>query len=230
LAISNVGITNITSTGATITWTSSRPAQAQIGYGRASTYGQVTTLDTTFTSTAHTQSLINLSPSTQYHYRTYSKDANGMEAYSADNTFTTLPPVATPGNYTVPASIDATGATDVSTALSNFIASVPDGSTITFPSGGSYRVDTPITMTNRNGLTFVGNSSTIKSPSHFVGTQEILDSPMVFRGGDLITISDFVAVNWYFHQTQRLVLHIANGIAGLTSIVLDQCGLLYAGT
>ena len=40
----------------------------------------------------------------------------------------------------LPASIDATGATNVSAALTDFLATVPDGSTIAFAPNGRYRV------------------------------------------------------------------------------------------
>lgn len=66
----------------------------------------------------------------------------------------------------VPASIDATGATDVTAALNAFVAGVPNGSTIVFPAGGKYLLGQGIQLANRSGLTFEGNGTTLSvSPS-----------------------------------------------------------------
>ena len=71
-------------------------------------------------------------------------------------------PTAT-GGVPVPGSIDATGATDVSAALNGWIATVPDGSTILFKAGGTYRLSQGIQIANRHGLTFAGNGATLRS-------------------------------------------------------------------
>jgi len=89
--ISNVAAGSITSTGATITWTTNEISDSQVDYGTTQAYGQFTTLNT-FLVTAHSQGLSGLSPGTQYHYRVKSKDASGNLAFSVDFTFTTAPP------------------------------------------------------------------------------------------------------------------------------------------
>jgi hypothetical protein len=63
----------------------------------------------------------------------------------------------------VPASIDATGLSDASAALNSFVGSVPNGSTIVFKAGATYRMDTALKFANRTGLTFEGNGSTLRS-------------------------------------------------------------------
>jgi hypothetical protein len=68
-----------------------------------------------------------------------------------------------PRGIAVPASIDATGVTDASAALNSFVASVPNGSTIVFKAGGTYRMDTALKFANRTGLTFEGNGATLRS-------------------------------------------------------------------
>ena len=77
----------------------------------------------------------------------------------------TAAPTAPPTGLTVPASIDATGATDVSTALNAWIAKQPDGSTLVFPSGSCYRLggDAGINLSNRKNLTLEGTGSTIEA-------------------------------------------------------------------
>jgi len=96
--ISNVASSNITTTGATITWDTDEASDTQIEYGLDATYGSSTTLNTTMV-TAHSQNLTGLSAATTYHYRVLSRDAAGNVATSGDFTFTT----ATPPDTTAPA-------------------------------------------------------------------------------------------------------------------------------
>jgi hypothetical protein len=74
-------------------------------------------------------------------------------------------PAEAPGpsrlTHVVPASIDATGTNDVTVALNSFFTSVPDGSTITFPKGATYRVEGTLLFTNRYDLTLNGQGATI---------------------------------------------------------------------
>ena len=62
---------------------------------------------------------------------------------------------------TVPGSIDSSGATDVTDALQDFLAQVPNGSTIEFPQGGQYRVDGSLGINGKHDLTVDGNGSTV---------------------------------------------------------------------
>jgi glucose/arabinose dehydrogenase len=89
--ISAVTAGNLTSTTATITWTTDELSDTQIEYGLTTAYGQATTLDPTMTTT-HAQGLSGLTANTLYHYRVKSKDAASNLATSADFTFTTAPP------------------------------------------------------------------------------------------------------------------------------------------
>jgi hypothetical protein len=65
----------------------------------------------------------------------------------------------------VPASIDGTCASSVSSALNAWIASQPNGSTLIFPAGSCYRLggDAGINLTNRSNLTLEGTGSTIEA-------------------------------------------------------------------
>jgi parallel beta helix pectate lyase-like protein len=62
--------------------------------------------------------------------------------------------------HQVPSSIDRTGATDVSSAINAFIASVPDGSTIVFPQGARYRIEGAVLIGARHHLTIEGSGAT----------------------------------------------------------------------
>ena len=62
----------------------------------------------------------------------------------------------------VPSSIDASGSSDAGPALNSFIAGVPDGSVITFPANGVYKVSQGLYMRGRSNLVFQGNGSTLR--------------------------------------------------------------------
>ena len=92
----------------------------------------------------------------------------------------------------VPSSIDASGATDVSAALNAFIKSVPDGSTIVFKAGGTYRLSQGLWLTNRHNLVFEGNGATLGaagSGSTLVSTPFRID-----QGNGSISIRGFTIV------------------------------------
>jgi hypothetical protein len=70
---------------------------------------------------------------------------------------------STPSGIAVPTSIAADCSVDVAPALTSWIASVPDGSTLLFGSGRCYRVESTIELRGRRGLTFEGNGATFRS-------------------------------------------------------------------
>ena len=86
--ISNVAANSITSSGATIKWSTDQPSTTQVQYGTTTSYGHTTTVNNTLVN-SHAQSLSGLSSSTIYHYRVISKNASGLAAISGDFTFTT---------------------------------------------------------------------------------------------------------------------------------------------
>ncbi len=79
----------ITSSGATITWTTNENSDSQVEYGLTTSYGSQTTLNAAMVI-SHSQALSGLSVATLYHYRVKSKDAAGNLATSVDYTFTTI--------------------------------------------------------------------------------------------------------------------------------------------
>ena len=77
-----------TSSGATITWTTSEPADSQVQYGVSTTYSSQSPLDGTRVQ-AHSVALTGLLANTVYHFRVRSRDAAGNLAVSGDFTFRT---------------------------------------------------------------------------------------------------------------------------------------------
>ena len=88
LAISSVAAASVTSTSATIEWTTNSPSSSQVEYGTTTVYGSSTQMNMSLV-TAHSETLNNLTPSTLYHCRVHSQDSSGNQAMSEDFTFTT---------------------------------------------------------------------------------------------------------------------------------------------
>jgi len=86
--ITNISASNISSTGATITWTTNEPADSQVEYGTTTSYGQTSPIDGTL-ATTHSINLSGASAATTYHLRVKSRDAAGNLATSGDSVFTT---------------------------------------------------------------------------------------------------------------------------------------------
>src|ERR1035438_6190172 len=85
--ISAVAAGSITSSGATIAWTTDKPSTSQVLYGATAAYGASTILNAALV-TAHSAALSGLTPGTLYHYAVQSQDSLGNLATSADFTFT----------------------------------------------------------------------------------------------------------------------------------------------
>ena len=88
LSVANVATSSITSTLATISWTTNNPANSQVAYGTSASYGATSALDASLV-TSHSQTLTGLNPSTTYHFKVTSQDGSGNSASSGDATFTT---------------------------------------------------------------------------------------------------------------------------------------------
>jgi len=86
--ISALTASSITTSTASISWTTDEPADTQVEFGLTASYGQSTTLDTSL-GNAHAASLVGLQSSTTYHYRVKSRDAASNLATSGDQTFIT---------------------------------------------------------------------------------------------------------------------------------------------
>src|SRR6185312_11391070 len=111
--ISNVVVSSITASGATITWTTDEPGDSQVDYGVTTAYGSTTALNGALV-TAHAVNLTGLVGPTLYHMRVRSADAAGNLALSDDVTFST--PDGTPPtvSLTAPAATTVAGAVTVS--------------------------------------------------------------------------------------------------------------------
>jgi len=94
--ISNIQASGITTSAATITWTTDEASSSVVEYGLTTSYGSTASNPSNVTS--HSIPLNGLAANTLYHYHVKSTDASNNTATSADGTFQTAPlPVIT--NY-----------------------------------------------------------------------------------------------------------------------------------
>lgn len=85
--ISGITVSDITATSATVSWTTSEPADSQVDYGLTASYGSSTSSSAMVLS--HALDLNGLAPQTLYHYRVRSADPSGNFSVGPDLTFTT---------------------------------------------------------------------------------------------------------------------------------------------
>lgn len=88
--------------------------------------------------------------------------------------------------HSAPAAIASDCSTDVTQALTSWIASVPDNSTLVFPGSACYRIEGTIELGNRNGLRFEGGGATFRAttttaPSHRAQWRLTRGSQIVLR-------------------------------------------------
>ena len=93
--ISGVASGAISSSSATITWSTNTASTSQVNYGLSSSYGSNSTPDSSLV-TAHSVVLTGLSASTMYHYQVASQDGSANHSTSGDFTFTTSAAVSGP--------------------------------------------------------------------------------------------------------------------------------------
>ena len=86
--ISGISSSDVTTSGAKITWITDESSTSQVDYGKTTAYGSSTTLDTNLV-TSHSVTLTGLEAGTTYHFRVVSIDGTENMARSGDNTFTT---------------------------------------------------------------------------------------------------------------------------------------------
>jgi len=98
-AISDILVTDITGSSATITWTTNEPATSQVQYGTTTSYHTSTEFDETL-KTSHSVAINKLASETAYHYIVKSADAALNLSASSDATLTTAV-YATPNRIAV---------------------------------------------------------------------------------------------------------------------------------
>jgi len=157
--ISSIVASSITSTSATITWTTNETSDTQVEYGATTSYGTSTTLNASLV-TSHSSGVSGLTASALYHYRVKSRDAAGNLGVSGDLTFTTAAPpdtTAPSGTVTINSGAVATNSTAVTLTLTctdnvacTQMQIAPDGTANT-EAWVTYAASTTTTLTTGNG-------------------------------------------------------------------------------
>jgi hypothetical protein len=83
----------------------------------------------------------------------------------------TQAPITTTVGTPIPSTIAGDCTVDVTTPILNWIASVPNNSTLLFGNGACYRIDGTLEIFDRFGLTFEGNGSTFRASTTGAGTR-----------------------------------------------------------
>jgi len=152
--ISAVSAGSITSTGATITWTTDAASSSQVEYGTTSSYVNTTSLDSTLV-TSHSQTLRGLSANTTYHYAVISTDSGGTTT-SADNTFTTT-------DAPIISSVTATSITQTGATIT-WTTNVPANSQVEYGTTSSYgsttTLDTNLVTSHSEAITGLSPNTT----------------------------------------------------------------------
>ena len=153
--ISLVSAGSITTSGATITWTTDKSADSQVDYGTTTSYGSSTTLNTT-PVTSHSQALTGLSNGTLYHYRVKSRDSLNNLTTSGDNTFTTgdVAPVI---SAVTASAITVSGATITWTTDKASDSQVDYGTTTSY--GSSTTLNTTLVTSHSQALSGLASST-----------------------------------------------------------------------
>lgn len=103
LVITSLSVGSITSTSATISWTTDVKGDGVVEYGANGTITDVQ--EVTELTTAHSVILSGLTPTTTYTYITSSADENGQVWYAAEGSFTTTSATTTPPATTPPPAV-----------------------------------------------------------------------------------------------------------------------------
>jgi hypothetical protein len=107
--ISNVTVSTTTSS-ATASWMTSKPAMSDIQYGTTTSYGSSIGKSQTF-DTNHNRTLSNLAPGTTYHFRIAMTDSDGNVVLGKDRTFTTATNTAPPSSPVITPPVTSTTTT-----------------------------------------------------------------------------------------------------------------------
>lgn len=185
--ISGVYSGNITSSGATVNWTTDELSDTQAQWGLTTALGSSTTLNTQL-STAHSQTISGLSPSSTYYYKVLSRDASGNLATSSSYTFTTsaaadtTPPVV---SNVVVSSVTADTATVTWTTNEASTSQVNYGLTASY--GYSTTLDSNLTTTHTVVISGLAGYSTydFRVRSKDASNNEAVSSNYIFTTSNI---------------------------------------------
>ena len=197
--ITAVTATNITSNGATITWTTDQASNSQVEYGTTTSYGTESSLNSSLV-TSHSVTLTGLSASTTYDYAAMSANSGGTLATSANFTFTTTAaPVITAVTAT---SITSSGATITWTTDQASNSQVEYGTTTSYGSlsslNNSLVTSHSVTLTGLTAGTTYDYAAMSANPAGTISTSANFTFTTGASGGGAITVTGNTCSNWTY--------------------------------
>ncbi len=149
--ISAVTATGITSTSATITWTTDQASSSQVKYGTTTAYGSQSTLNTTLTTT-HSVTLTGLTPGTTYDFDVFSANSSNVSSTSPNATF-----VTTAAAGPVISAVTATAITSTSATIT-WTTDQASSSQVNYGATTAYGSQSPLngTLTTTHSVTITG--------------------------------------------------------------------------
>jgi hypothetical protein len=200
--LTQVAVTNVTQSSATITWTTDEAANTQLEFGPV---GGTTanTLLVPALLTTHTYTLNNLAPGWTYTLRAKSRDASGNLGTSTWLQFTTASPQP---YYYIPLVADAATTSDPSVQLQSTVDGVP------------YLVFTQPNLGTADLTFHVPVADTVYVWARLIGPTETSDSFFVSMDGGAADVFDTVVGNNYSQNWQWRVL---NGRGGVTRFTIN---------
>ncbi|MFC1999232.1 fibronectin type III domain-containing protein [Chloroflexota bacterium] len=194
ITFSDVEASNVTTSSATIRWTTSEPATGQVEYGLTATYGLISALYTAEV-TGHTITLTGLTPGTTYHYRVKSDGA-----VSVDYSFTTQDDTVDPTISAVASSVIGPSTAIVSwrtneLATSQVVYSTTSHAGESYPDGAAARAAYGIWSSEDTTLVLVhgvGLAGLLPDTTYYyrVISKDAADNPTVSGEYSLVTPED----------------------------------------
>jgi hypothetical protein len=127
----------------------------------------------------------------------------GMSTFAAWGTRTT---------FHVPASIDATGVTDVTQPLNAYLSGIHKDSTVVFPANGRYRIEGTLSVYGKTDFVIDGNNSTF-----FATTNGLAGPPPPNCQGNGPCHPNRGRMQWDFQSDTNLYVHDTNVIGASTA-------------
>ncbi len=214
-AISLVTATSVTTSTASVAWTTNEPASAEVQYGLTASYGSLSALHPVL-DLAHSVELSGLSSNTTYHYRVKSTDDAGNVSFGPDQIFTTEAQPMTQQAQLQTSTLILSG---VETSLITTTAVIISWHT-------DLPADSQVEYGDSNNLGFLTELSSTLTTDHSVSISSLISNTnYIFRvkskpiGGTVATVSDNYEFNTLSHATS--IVSAANIISvsssGVTS-------------
>ncbi len=191
--LSNVAVSDITTSAATISWDTNEPANTQVEYGITNSYGSMTTLDASYI-TSHTVPLSGLQRDVTYYYRIITRDPAGWVGEYEGTFFNDInPPVISDVEH---ADLDTSSVTVTWTTDEPSTSQVEYGTTIGY--GSSTILDGTLTTNHSVGITGLSPNTTYNYRARSVdahGNEAASSNSSFFYDNNGPAITDIVSLS-----------------------------------